>query len=97
MPICLLFVPSLDVLRALFVQVFGCILERLQVFIDVLSLTLECHEPQLEIIEFTFGLLYEELAESLNIRVGNRVVPLVVVDFLLNEVLGFVLEANIDA
>jgi len=40
----------------------GCFLERLQVFLDVISLTLECHEPQLEVIEFTFGLLYEELA-----------------------------------
>jgi len=75
----------------------GCFLERLQVFLDVISLTLECHEPQLEVIEFTFGLLYEELAESLNIRVGNRVVPLVVVDVLLDKVLGVLLEANIDA
>jgi len=40
----------------------GCFLERLQVFLDVISLTFECHEPQLEVIEFTFGLLYEELA-----------------------------------
>jgi len=87
----------LDILVALIVQVFGCLLERVQVLLDVVSLAFECLEPQLKVIEFTFGLLLEELAESLNIRVGNGVVPLLVVDSVLNEVLGILLEANIDA